>query len=151
MANVNIQPDLREYEETLRIKYSLYSKLLLIIAIVLVAWIAVVGLGSILYKFGYNWAGLSLDNWMIVACSLIGIFILLNFLMYLHYKSQQRIRIEKERPKPEYINGKRIHTFTYPKGIDGGIFSKTHIVIDEHTILRLRTLMIPPEDLWKNE
>ena len=38
--------------------------------------------------------------------------------------------------------------------MEGGIFSKTYIHINDKTILRLRTLMIPPEDLWgekKNE
>ena len=48
----------------------------------------------------------------------------------------------------EFINEKKVHIYTYPKGITGGIFSKTYIDIDGHNILRLRTLMIPPGELW---
>jgi len=51
----------------------------------------------------------------------------------------------------EYINGKKIHIYTSPKGTEGGIFSKTYIEIDEHNLLRLRTLMIPPGELWGKE
>ena len=33
-------------------------------------------------------------------------------------------------------------------GVEGGIFSKTYIEIDNKNVLRLRTLIIPPEELW---
>ena len=53
---------------------------------------------------------------------------------------------------PEFIDGKYIHVFTYPKAMEGGIFSKTYIEIDTENVLRLRTLIIPPNELWsKNE
>ena len=58
----------------------------------------------------------------------------------------------KSQISPEFIDGKYIHVFTYPKGIEGGIFSKTYVEIDSENILRLRTLIIPPNELWsKNE
>ena len=53
-----------------------------------------------------------------------------------------------EKPKPEYIDGKIVVDITFPRGTDGGVYSKTYIEIDESSILRLKNLMIPPNELW---
>ncbi len=44
-----------------------------------------------------------------------------------------------------------IRDSTYPEGVEGGIFSKTYVGIDEHNVLRLRTLMVPPDELWSQK
>ena len=61
---------------------------------------------------------------------------------------KKKKRMEKGKIEPEYINGKRVHVLTFPHGKEGGIFSKTYIQIDEDNVLRLRTLLIPPDELW---
>ena len=76
------------------------------------------------------------------------VFILLELIFYLHFSSVSKKTFEVEKPKQEFIDGKKVHVFTHPKGIEGGIFSKTYIEIDEKNVLRLRTPMIPPEKLW---
>ena len=40
---------------------------------------------------------------------------------------------------------------TYPKGIEGGVFSKTYVELDNHNIVRLRALMIHPGELWSDK
>jgi hypothetical protein len=57
----------------------------------------------------------------------------------------------KSLTKPEFIDGKYVHVFTYPKGIEGGIFSKTYIEIDTENVLRLRILIASPNELWSNK
>jgi hypothetical protein len=79
------------------------------------------------------------------------VFIILELGLYYHFYSYKKKRIEKGKIEPEYINGKRVHVFTFPHGQEGGIFSKTYIQIDEHNVLRLRTLLIPPDELWSKK
>ena len=110
--------------------------------------LSVVLFGVFVLGYGQNWAGISLDGWIIVVSLLSVIFILLEFLLYLNLSSLKKKRIELEKPKPEYINGKRVCVFTYPVGVEGGIFSKTYIELDKDNVLRLRSLIIPPEELW---
>jgi hypothetical protein len=71
--------------------------------------------------------------------------------MFFQYFSVKNKRAIVEKPKEEFIAGKKVHVFTYPQGIEGGIFSKTYIEVDVDNILRLRTLMIPPEELWESK
>ena len=78
-----------------------------------------------------------------------GVFIFFEILLYTRFTDLKNIRIEKEKPKLEYLEGKRVHVYTHPAGIEGGVFSKTYVEIGEHNILRLRTLMIAPDELWK--
>jgi predicted ferric reductase len=145
MSEPQIQVELRNTEDKLRGRYSLLSKLFLIITILLIICVFVVfaGVGS----FGYNWALVSLNSWIILLCALIGVFIIFELIFYYHFSSLRKKRIELETPKPEYINGKILHVFTIPKGKEGGVFSKTYIDIDENNVLRLRYLIIPPEEL----
>ena len=58
---------------------------------------------------------------------------------------------EKEETKPLYYKGKKLHAYTFPVDSKGGIFSKTHIKIDENNILNLRIQMIPPKELWERK
>jgi hypothetical protein len=56
--------------------------------------------------------------------------------------------LEQQKPTQLSYKGKRLHVYTYPPGVKGGIFSKTHIKIDGDTILNVRIQMIPPQELW---
>jgi len=147
MSKPQKQTELRNIENKLTGKYSLLSKLFLFIAILLIIWIIIVFAGISYLGYGHDWAGLGLEGWIIALCALFGVFIILELIFYSHFSSVKDKRIELEKPKSEFINGKRVYVYTYPKE-EGGIFSKTYIEIDEHSVLRLRSLMIPPEDLW---
>lgn len=148
MSNREKTFEIRASEEKLLDRYSLLSKILILISIILVIWVVIVIIGTVVLGYSYNWAGLTLDTWMIVISTLLLIFIILNIVFYYHFSSVRDKRVEMEKPKPEFIDGKHVHVFTSPKGVEGGIFSKTYITIDDHNILRLRTLIIPPEELW---
>ena len=97
---------------------------------------------------GPIWTIIPLDYWMYIWCWIVGIFIILEIIFYLSYWTREKKIINVKKSKTEYINGKQIHNYTYPPGLKGGIFSKTYIEIDDDNVLRLRSLMIPPGDLW---
>lgn len=140
--------ELSKVEDKLKARYSTLSKVFLVIAILFILWIVIVVLGIYLLGLGYNWALLTLDNWIYVLCALIGFFVVLEIIFYLQYNVARKKRLEAEKPEPEFCKGKRLYVYTYPKGAEGGIYSKTYIKIDENSVLRLRALMVPPQDLW---
>jgi hypothetical protein len=140
--------ELSKVEDKLKVRYSTLSKLFAVIAILFIIWVFVVLLGIYLLGQGYNWALLSLDNWIYVLCVLIGFFVVLEIIFYLHYNGVSKKRLEAEKPEPEFTQGKRLYVYTHPKGAEGGIYSKTYIKIDENNVLRLRALIIPPQELW---
>jgi hypothetical protein len=105
--------------------------------------------GIVFWGYGYNWAILGLEEWSMVAASIIGFFVLLELLLYLGFlKTKKIVTKTKKKRGPEFIDGKKVYTYTYPKGVEGGIYSKTYIDIDGRNILRLRSMMIPPGELW---
>jgi len=146
MSETQKQPELRNIEGKLTGKYSILTKLFLIISILLTIWIIIVFAG--VSSLGYNWAGLSLEGWVIALCVIFGFFIILELIFCYHYDSVKDKRVELEKPKPEFMNGKKVYIYTCPEGEEGGIFSKTYVEIDEHSVLRLRSLMIASEELW---
>lgn len=139
--------ELKAEEDRLRGKYSILTKFFLLLGIIIIIWAIVVILGVIIWEYAYNWAVLSLTDWILVTGIILLFFIILDLVFYLHFSSIQKKRKDAEKPKPEFINGKRIYVFTYPRNIVNGVFSKTYIPIDEHNVLRLRTLMIPPNEM----
>ena len=148
MARPQLQVEMRNQEIKNIKKYTTLFKLFIVIIFLLVILLSVVLFGVFVLGYGQNWAFISLDGWIIAVSLLSVIFILLEFLLYLNLSSLKKKRIELEKPKPEYIDGKRVYVFTYPTGVEGGIFSKTYIELDKNNILRLRSLIIPPEELW---
>jgi hypothetical protein len=106
-------------------------------------------MGVYVWEYGYNWAVLSFDMWILILSGLIAASILINLVLYFHFGALDKKREKAERPKPEFIDGKRVHELTFPKESQGGIFSKTYIRIDEHNLLRIRLLMIKPNELWE--
>jgi hypothetical protein len=149
MSETEIQFEIRRLEGKIASRYSFLSRMFLVLSIIFIILIGIIFTGVFILNSGHDWALLSLNNWIMVISALFALFIILNLIFYFHFTSVKNKRIELEKPKPEFIDGKKVHVYTYPKGIEGGIFSKTYIEIDGHNLLRLRTLMIPPEDLWK--
>jgi len=148
MTEQLIQVEMRLYEEKLRSRYFLFLILFLIVAILLITTVAVVFSGISYADMGYNWAALNIEGWIILSSIILLVFIILSLFLYTHINSVRNKIIELEKPKPEFVNGKMVHVYTHPKEKEGGLFSKTYIEIDEHNILRLRTLMVPPEEVW---
>lgn len=148
MPKPQIQTEMRNKESRLLEKYSFWSKLFILIVIILIILLSIVFLGIYLFGYGHTWALFSLDAWIITTALFCVIFILLEIIFYYHFSSFRAKRMELEKPKPEIIDGKKVHVFTYPKGAEGGVFSKTYIEIDKKNILRLRSLIIPPDELW---
>ncbi len=140
--------ELRNLEIKLRSRYSRLFMFFLIITILLIILIVIVAIGIIFLGLGNNWALMSFEDWMVSLSSLIVIFIFLEFVFYLHYHFLRKNLMGLEKPQPEFIDGKKVYAYTFPRGVEGGVYSKTYIEIDHQSILRLRNLMIPPEELW---
>jgi len=139
--------EISKVEDKLKARYSTLSKVFVAISIFFIIWLVVIVLEIYLLGQGYNWALLSLDNWIYVLCALIGFFIILEIIFYLHYISVSKKRLEAEKPELEFTQGKRLYVYTHPKGAEGGIYSKTYIKIDENSVLRLRNLIVPLQEL----
>jgi len=142
------QKALVRLENMLKIRYSTLLKLFIVLAVLFVIWVAVVALGIVFLELGPAWALVTLDTWVSVLIVLFVVFIVLDVILYIHYCMVRNKRIQAERPKLEFIDGKQVYEYTYPKGVEGGIFSKTYVGIDGRSVLRLRTIMIPPGELW---
>ena len=149
MTEIEITSEKYELEDKLRKRYSSLSKLFLILGFLLVLWVIIVFIVARVLFYGYDWALLSLENWILIVSVAIIIFIVLIIVFYIHFYLTIKKLKETKTPKKEYVAGKKVHIFTFPQGTEGGIFSKTYIEIDNQNILRLRTLMIDPEELWK--
>jgi len=143
--------DISKVEDKLIAKYSKWSKILLLILVLFSIWVVFVAFTTLVLAFEPAWSLLTLDYWIYVWFVVIVFFVLLALFFFFNYSSVRKKRLEQEKPKPEFIDGKRLHVYTYPKGSEGGIFSKTYIKIDDNNILRLRALMIPPNEIWEKK
>jgi hypothetical protein len=85
----------------------------------------------------------------------IGIFIIIDIILYAtpsFYSDDSSVHEmfePVEFPEVEKRKGKQVHEFTYPVGSEGGVFSKTYVLIDNENIIRIRNQMIKKEDVWK--
>ena len=147
MPQSNIQVEILNEEKKLGDKYSKLIKLFLQITIILIIIAAIIIIGILAFGAGYNWALISVDVWLIILNLIVVIFILLTIFFYFHLISIKKQINKLNKPKPEFLDGRRVYIYTFPSGMQGGIFSKTYIEIDKNSILRLRTLIIPPNDL----
>ena len=152
MSEFQNNDEIFELEEKIKKKYSNITTFLFLIGIVLIILFLVIFSGVFFLNYNYNWAVVSFENWVLIISSILVVFLLFEILVYFRFSSLEKQIYKRSQVKPEFIDGKLIYVFTYPKGIEGGIFSKTYIEIDSEKILRLRTLIIPPNELWsKNE
>jgi membrane protein YdbS with pleckstrin-like domain len=136
-------------EEKLKNRYLKASKFLFLITMIYALWIAITILGAYFLKLGSRWAVFSIEQWILSGIIFISIVIVLEILFILHYLLSTKKRLESEPEKNQYIQGKKIHSYTLPADAKGGIFSKTFILINEENVLNLRYQMIPPHDLWE--
>ena len=148
---IEIQKKWDKIESKLRRRYSRMFKIFLVIAFLSIIWIVIVALGVFIWEKGPTWALFTLEKWIYAWVGLALIFIVLELIFYFHYIRVRNRRLEEYKPKAEFYHGKRLYVFTHPKGMEGGIFSKTYIHIDKNNVLRLRTLMIPPGELWSKK
>jgi len=140
--------EMHNLEIKLRNRYFRLFMFFLFITIILIILIVIVAIGIVFLGLGNNWALMSFEGWIGTLSWLMIIFIFLEFVLYFHYHFLRKNLLELEKPQPEFIDGKKVYAYTFPIGVDGGVYSKTYIEIDNQTILRLRNLMIPPEELW---
>ncbi len=137
--------NLKLLEESLKVRYLKITKFFFVIACVIFLIAIFFQLSIIVYN--PNWLILPLTFWIYFFCIIIAAFIIIEILLFLNYKSMEKQRIERQRPWPEYINGKKVHVYTYPSYSKGGVFSKTLIKIDEKNVLLLRCLIKPYRNL----
>jgi len=136
-------------DNKLVIKYHMLSKIFIIISILFIVWISIVALGIFILELEPNWAFLNLENWIIAWCVMTVIFIMLEIIFYVQYTSKMNKIVESN--ESEFVHGKRLYVYTHPAGTEGGIFSKTYISIDENSVLRLREVIISPNEIWSEK
>ncbi len=135
------------HEEKQKNKLLKATKIFFIITVLYSCWIALVVIGTYFLRLGYNWAGLSLEQWILSAIVLIGLILIIEIILLFNYLLPRMKRQRPEKQK-EFIQGKRVFRYTIPAEAKGGLFSKTYVLIDENRVLNLRYQMIPPSDLW---
>ncbi len=140
----------KDFIETEKNKYSLLTKIIFLIGMIVVLWTGILFLGILFWNYAYDWALISLDIWLLIDSIIISFLIIIELALYFKYTRIKEKTVVTKKTKPEFINGKKVHIFTYPKGMQGGIFSKTYVELDEQSILRLRALMVHPGELWKD-
>ena len=148
MEGLKNQDEFVESKKEMHKKYSRLIQIIFVVGLIVVLWTGIVFSGILFWGYAYAWAGLNLDTWLLVASIIISILIILEIALYFRYNDIEREKAEIEKPKPEFIQGKRVHAFTFPKGVEGGVFSKTYVEMDDHNVLRLRALMVHPGELW---
>jgi len=135
--------------------YMFLPKLFLILAIILFMWIVVLISGPIVLGWSSTWAGLSLSLWILIISVLIGLFILMDIILYLRPMPIENESFFQDVSTPETSSGLKVHNFTYPSESQGGLFSKTYVKIDDTNVIRIRNQMVSAEQLWdkkkKNE
>jgi hypothetical protein len=147
MTTSEMSAQMLDSEGRISARYRWFFKYFFLISILLIILVVVAAVGIVYLGLGTNWFLFNFEGWIFGVLVVIGIFVFLEILFFLHFFLFRRKRIRLEQPQPEYIDGKIIIDITFPKGIDGGVFSKTYIEIDNNSILRLRNLMIPPDEL----
>lgn len=151
MEELKNQDEFIEPGNNIHKKYSHLTKIIFVIGMVVVLWAGIVFSGILFWGYTYDWAGLNLDTWLLVASIIISVLIIFELALYFKYSNIKDKKVEIEKSKPEFINGRKVHAFTYPQGIEGGVFSKTYVEMDDHNVLRLRALMAHPSELWSSK
>ncbi len=136
-------------KKTLEHRYIIQLKIILLIVIIYCSWTASVALSIYNFNMGYRWSVLSIDEWMYIGCFMISFFIVIELLLYFNYRSRKKPTTwEAEKISTQFFKGKQLYVYTYPLHAKGGIFSKTYIPLSDHTVLQIRTQMIPAEHMW---
>ena len=112
---LKFKKNLDNADNKLLVLYVRLIKIFLIISILFLIWIVFIILGSFILEFEPNWAILDLNNWILIWCFLIVIFIIFEIALYIHYISSIGKRIEFVETEPEFIFGKRLYIYTFPQ------------------------------------
>lgn len=146
MTGLNIKEfTMDNIEEKTRVKYLNFFKLFLIVGLILTLIIILLTIGVSAY--GPYWAIIGLDIWIYILVIVLIFFTILEVTLYYRYRSLKKQANIQKIPKTQYMDGKKLIVYTYPKGAKGGVFSKTYIPIDKKHVLLLKTRMIPPGEL----
>ena len=133
-------------------RYKKWSKVFFVVALLYFIWAFVVVMGVYFFELGYRWSLLSINEWIYLGIGIFALFIVLEVIFLIHHTMAQKQQRAPGQPASLYYKGRRLHIFTYPAGSKGGIYSKTHIKIDDDNIVNVRVQMVPPANLWgKNE
>ena len=131
--------------------YILLPKLFLVLAIVFFMWIVVVISGPVILGWSSTWAGLSISLWILIISVLIGLFIILDIILYLRPIPVGNESFFQDASTSEISTGLNVHNYTFPSEAQGGLFSKTYVKIDDANVLRIRNQMVSSEQLWKKK
>lgn len=121
-------------------------KLSLILTIIFIIWVVIVTSGIYLLELEHTWAGLTLSAWLYLISIILGVLIILNLIVFFYPTFGKTAK-----KTPEIIEGKQVYEYTYPEGTEGGLFSKTYILIDENTVIRVRNLLVSADELWNKK
>jgi hypothetical protein len=135
-------------EEKFQHRYVRVAKIFFLLTVIYLLWIALVLIGTYFLRLGNNWAGLTVEQWILTAIFLVSVVIGLEIVLLLYYMVSKKRLSEPEPEQAQFIQGRRVHSYTVPLDAKGGIFSKTYIVINDDSILNVRYQMILPGELW---
>jgi hypothetical protein len=140
-------------EELRRVEHRYLKQLEVSVFMVILCclWVGFVIISTYYLGMGYRWSLLSLEEWIYVGCFVIGFFLVIELVVYAHYRSLTKGERKREKPTLVFFQGKRVHVFTYPVHAKGGIFSKTYIPLGNDTLVQVRTQMVPPRELWSKK
>lgn len=128
-------------------RYKKISLVLFIIGFVYLLWLVIEIAAVSFLNLGFRWSLLSVEEWFYSGWIVFLGLIMIELILFAHYyKTRQTL---SEAPvTPLFFKGHRLHVFTYPQSAQGGIFSKTHVKIDEDNIVNVRVQLADPEELW---
>lgn len=131
-------------------------KWIIVICLIYFLWVGIVFSTVFLAGLPYRWAGLSFDEWAYVGLALFSILIALEVILlaYYWYVSQggtltraavftpvSEEKVEAGKPEKE-VKEKTMVTFTYPKDVEGGVFTSNYIDVSEDTVLKMRQMLV---------
>jgi len=136
-------PQPMDREEVFRFKAKKWTRKILAIAILYLLWMVFVFSTIFILGFSYRWSILAFDDWVTIGIILYVILIIMELIIILYYLYLRR---EKRLKAPVFEEveeeEKKTITYTYPRDIEGGVFSSNYIDIDDKTTLKLRTLLV---------
>ncbi|RLF30416.1 MAG: hypothetical protein DRJ99_02580 [Thermoplasmata archaeon] len=136
-------PQPMDKEEIFKSKAKKWTRIVLTIAILYLVWMIFVFSTIYVLGFSYTWSILTFDTWITIGIILYVILIIMELIIILYYLYLKR---EKKLKAPIFEEveeeEKKTITYTYPKDVEGGVFSSNYIDVDENTVLKLRTLLV---------
>jgi hypothetical protein len=93
--------------------------------------------------FSYNWSFLTFDQWVLIGIVIYSVLIVMEIILILYYiylKRQKALTAPVfEEVKEEE---KKTIVYTYPKDVEGGVFTSNYIELGDNLLLKFRTLLV---------